>query len=83
MSGYSRFLLLSFSLAWLALYGGLPMTTLIRRLFCRLMRATFSSDTLPNKSCTLPRCAVCRPTLSSVSTKHRLGNSAYWPVMAA
>jgi hypothetical protein len=29
------------------------------------------------------RAAVCRPTLSSVSTKHRLGNSAYWPVMAA
>ena len=28
---YSRFLLLSFSLSWLALYGGLPMMTLI---FC-------------------------------------------------
>ena len=48
--GYSRFLLLSFSLGWLALYGGLPMMTLILRLFWRLMRATFSSLTLPNRS---------------------------------
>jgi hypothetical protein len=45
--------------------------------------ATFSSLTLPNSSAVAPRAAVCRPTLSSVSTKHRLGNSAYWPVMAA
>ena len=81
ISGYSRFLLFSFSLSWLALYGGLPMMTLILRLFWRLMRSTFSSLTLPNRSSWWPRVLCAGPTLSSVSTKQRFGNSSYSPVM--
>ena len=72
ISGYSRFLLLSFSFGWLALYGGLPMTTLILRLFWRLMRATFSSLRSRKGRPWCPR-AVRRPTLSSVSTKRGSG----------
>ena len=59
------------------------MITLILLPFWRLIRVTFSSDALPNRLCCEPAAAVCRPTLSSVSTKHRLLNSAYSPVMAA
>ena len=44
IAGYSRFLLLSFSFRWLALYGGLPMITLMGFSFCSWMRIQFSSD---------------------------------------
>ena len=47
ISGYSRFLLLSFSFCWLALYGGLPMMTLMGFSFCSWMRIQFSSDRPP------------------------------------
>ena len=36
ISGYSRFLLFSFSFSWLALYGGLPITTEILRVVLAL-----------------------------------------------
>ena len=58
------------------------MMTLIFFLFWRLMRATFSSLTPPNRSPTCWFfCALSAAVLSSVSTKHRFGYSSY-PLIA-
>ena len=43
MSSYFRFLLLSFSLTWPALYGGLAMMTLMGALRCRWTRSVLAS----------------------------------------
>ena len=79
ISGYSRFLLLSFSFCWFALYGGLPMMTLMGFSFCSWTRIQFSSETLPRFiivwRCTVAPLAPFQSMLSSVSTKHRFGNS--------
>ena len=67
ITGYLRFLLLSFSSTWPTLYGGLPMMTVIGAFRWRATRAVFSSVNIIS----------CRfSAKSSVSTKHRPSNGS-------
>ena len=51
MTSYLRFLLLSFSLIWPALYGGLAMMTLIGALHLRSTRSVLASLKMSNFGC--------------------------------
>ena len=78
ISGYSRFLLFSFSLSWLALYGGLPMIDadllLVLAVDARDVLLAHATEQVAEMLVLLRLSAA---VLSSVSTKQKLGYSSY------
>src|SRR5437660_830349 len=70
ITGYLRFLLLSFSFTWPMLYGGFPITTMIDAVFSRSTRLVLASATISVGCCaTPPRYSYTSSARERVSAK--------------